>query len=113
MYNLKFNKVNKNKYVVDNGRELILKAFDIVKDISGDVDSYEIHSTMKLVDSLISRMVAREFFLAIENKEVEELDSNLTFASLSIDIQGRLLNVTVGLINIDNISKKINGCSYI
>lgn len=113
MYNLKFNKVNKNKYVVDNGRELILKAFDIVKDISGDIDSYEIHSSMKLVDSLISRMVAREFFLAIDNKEVDELDSNLTFASLSIDIQGRLLNITVGLINIDNNIKKINGCSYI
>ena len=110
-YDIRFEKLDNNRYKVINGNVAIDKADAILREISNnDLDMYEGSTNNRLLYQILARIIGSAFFLKYNTGEVT-LPKDYTFATLTMDAISEV-DITVGIIVIKNRETRVTGVLY-
>ena len=107
-----FSKVAENKYHATNIDAVLKETSDVVNSISGSkVEELEYYTSLRLYDTILSRIIAREFFQQQEEGKVT-FDKTNTFTSVDVLVNNRMITVSLGIVTANNKVYKTNGLIY-
>lgn len=105
---MEYKKLRTTKYLLTENDELVERANKILSDISNnDTSMYDESLNDILFDSILSRLVATDFFV-----KGNKIPNDLNFITIETSVNNRSLKFSIGVVHSDNVSKKLNGVIY-